>query len=95
MDSRSRILPELKWFLAGACTVGLFVVPGAGLLWVFGGAAALALGSVALLRLRHYRPGHCPHCKYNLKGNESGMCPECGTEVPAAVNESHGSRPSA
>ncbi len=24
-------------------------------------------------------PGHCQDCGYNLKGNESGICPECGT----------------
>jgi hypothetical protein len=23
-------------------------------------------------------PGHCPHCAYNLRGNVSGRCPECG-----------------
>lgn len=22
--------------------------------------------------------GHCPSCDYNLTGNESGSCPECG-----------------
>jgi hypothetical protein len=24
------------------------------------------------------RPGHCPHCGYDLTGNVSGVCPECG-----------------
>src|SRR5262249_38639865 len=28
---------------------------------------------------RPVRPGHCPRCGYNLTGNESGKCPECGT----------------
>jgi len=23
----------------------------------------------------------CPKCQYDLTGNESGVCPECGTEV--------------
>ena len=23
--------------------------------------------------------GHCPHCDYDLTGNVSGVCPECGT----------------
>jgi hypothetical protein len=23
--------------------------------------------------------GHCPTCSYNLTGNTSGVCPECGT----------------
>lgn len=29
------------------------------------------------------RPGHCPACGYDLTGNESGACPECGA-VPKA-----------
>lgn len=27
------------------------------------------------------RPGHCVQCDYDLTGNESGVCPECGTAV--------------
>ena len=26
-------------------------------------------------------PGHCQHCGYDLTGNVSGRCPECGTPV--------------
>jgi hypothetical protein len=26
-------------------------------------------------------PGHCRACGYNLKGNISGVCPECGEAV--------------
>ncbi|HKQ47230.1 MAG TPA: hypothetical protein VJZ71_04070 [Phycisphaerae bacterium] len=26
-------------------------------------------------------PGHCHSCGYNLTGNVSGRCPECGTPV--------------
>lgn len=29
--------------------------------------------------LRH---GVCPDCAYNLTGNTSGTCPECGTPIP-------------
>lgn len=29
--------------------------------------------------------GHCRECGYNLTGNESGICPECGTEVTLAT----------
>ena len=29
-------------------------------------------------------PGHCRKCSYNLTANESGVCPECGTEVEMA-----------
>ena len=27
---------------------------------------------------RRTAPGHCPHCNYNLTGNTTGTCPECG-----------------
>jgi len=30
---------------------------------------------------RRIPPGHCQKCGYNLKGNVSGICPECGTNV--------------
>ena len=31
---------------------------------------------------RRQLPGHCP-CGYDLRGNVSGTCPECGVEVQA------------
>ena len=31
--------------------------------------------------VRRYSPGHCQQCGYDLTGNESGTCPECGTAV--------------
>jgi hypothetical protein len=27
------------------------------------------------------RPGFCTSCSYNLTGNVSGVCPECGTVI--------------
>ena len=32
---------------------------------------------------RRFPGGHCQQCDYNLTGNESGTCPECGTAVDA------------
>ena len=32
-------------------------------------------------RKRARRTGLCPRCRYNLTGNVSGTCPECGTQV--------------
>ncbi len=32
-------------------------------------------------RWRHRRIGHCLRCGYNLTGNVSGICPECGTVI--------------
>ena len=31
---------------------------------------------------KRLKPGVCPTCSYNLTGNISGTCPECGTPVP-------------
>jgi hypothetical protein len=28
-----------------------------------------------------FLPGHCQKCGYNLTGNVSGVCPECGERV--------------
>ena len=57
-------------------------------------AIALLLAAAALwwsvtYRARRQRalPGHCAHCGYNLRGNTTGRCPECGTATaPSAVN---------
>jgi hypothetical protein len=34
-----------------------------------------------LRRRRRQRKGLCVRCGYNLTGNVSGVCPECGTEA--------------
>ena len=31
--------------------------------------------------LRRIPPGHCQRCGYDLTGNVSGRCPECGTPI--------------
>ena len=41
-----------------------------------------AVGTVVLYWRHRPRPGLCRNCRYNLTGNVSGVCPECGTEVP-------------
>ena len=35
-----------------------------------------------LRRWRRCRKGLCPDCAYDLTGNESGVCPECGKPIP-------------
>jgi hypothetical protein len=30
---------------------------------------------------RRIPPGHCRKCGYNLTGNVSGVCPECGQRI--------------
>jgi hypothetical protein len=46
------------------------------------------------IRARRRARGHCAVCGYDLTGNESGVCPECGT-VSAAASTSPASSPTA
>ena len=40
----------------------------------------------ALAARRRRGPGrHCAHCGYDLTGNVSGVCPECGNAVPSVA----------
>ena len=32
-------------------------------------------------RERRQETGHCVNCDYDLTGNSSGRCPECGREI--------------
>lgn len=42
--------------------------------------------ALAWLRSRRRIPaGHCPACAYDLTGNVSGVCPECGKKVERHV----------
>jgi len=40
-----------------------------------------------VLRLARRRSNRCQKCGYDLRGNVSGVCPECGTTVPNADTE--------
>jgi hypothetical protein len=42
-------------------------------------AVALARGPIR--RWHRRRRGSCVACGYNLTGNVSGVCPECGAEI--------------
>lgn len=44
---------------------------------------AAALPSILLRTRRRQRRllGLCEHCSYDLRGNTSGVCPECGTPI--------------
>ncbi len=52
-------------------------------LWLPLSALAVATAALWWLDRRRYRPGHCTHCGYNLTGNTTGRCPECGTPARA------------
>lgn len=51
------------------------------------------IAAVGVALMIYFRPkrgrtlGHCSRCDYDLTGNESAVCPECGTPVvPAATD---------
>jgi len=50
--------------------------------------AFMILTAILWHRERRMPPrGHCLKCGYDLTGNESGRCPECGEEVPVDQHE--------
>ena len=54
-------------------------------LWVF---FVCDLAATAALCLRYRsRPGCCSMCGYNLTGNVSGICPECGVPIAAGKED--------
>lgn len=53
---------------------GLHFVP----LWIFFLLVAIPTVFLFWLDRRRIPPGHCQKCGYDLNGNTSGVCPECG-----------------
>ncbi|MCH7719367.1 MAG: hypothetical protein IH988_00050 [Planctomycetes bacterium] len=54
-------------------------------LWI-GCLFAVAFATAYLFyrdRNRRHPPGHCKKCGYDLQGNVSGVCPECGSMTSA------------
>ena len=51
-----------------------------GLACVIVGGPAITL-AVWLVSRRRPQPGRCAGCNYDLTGNVSGVCPECGRKV--------------
>jgi hypothetical protein len=48
------------------------------------------MGLVSLVLIKRRTPvlnECCQHCEYCLLGNESGVCPECGTSIPKTQRE--------
>jgi len=43
--------------------------------------AVIGIPSLIAWRRSRRRSGHCTKCSYNLTGNISGVCPECGMPV--------------
>lgn len=56
-----------------------FVLSGTGFACI---PTGLIIMAVLKARRRESPPGMCRECGYNLYGNVSGVCPECGSRVP-------------
>jgi hypothetical protein len=78
------VLPSIVYVLQR------FLFPGTPLillmLAVLPGYALVVAGVVIAVRryTRKPPPGFCQNCGYNLKGNVSGACPECGTDIDSS-----------
>lgn len=59
-------------------------------IWAILSAAPASVLSLAAIRRLKSRPGpgHCLACNYDLTGNESGKCPECGQPTAATGENS-------
>lgn len=88
MPKSRAILLAVAFTFAMATYLGrLFYIPKAGT-WVGGFWMTLFCSVVAVTALAGFawvsgrRPlGHCASCCYDLTGNMSGICPECGTKI--------------
>lgn len=84
------LLPTLiaAWIMLGIA--GVAIDSGQPIIWLFAGPLELALLLNITTRRRLTRrldrllQGLCPACGYNLAGNTSGACPECGTPIGKA-----------
>lgn len=69
-------IPRTSFFL----DVGIPLI-GVALPLIMAACAAVYLTLQARLWRQSFIPGICPVCNYDLTGNVSGTCPECGTPI--------------
>ena len=62
------------WRLVLLIVVNLLVAP-------FLTAVTMTVVTLWYMRQRKREPPFCSVCSYNLTGNTSGTCPECGTKI--------------
>lgn len=78
----------LGWGVQGARTLGTgshaVYLPDWCLAAILAGLHGFAIRGM-VRRIRQRRDGLCLVCSYDLTGNVSGRCPECGTVIPAPV----------
>ena len=69
-----KLLPQIVRFPMG---LRVWFVP----LWIPLVAIGIPTRVMFFLDRRRIPPNHCHKCGYNLTGNVSGVCPECGTQA--------------
>jgi hypothetical protein len=73
---------DLDWVISGGLEEIQLALP----LWIL--LVIVAIPTAFLFwRDRPIPPGHCRKCGYNLTGNVSGVCPECGKPVRSRGGE--------
>ncbi len=55
-------------------------------LWMPFLAIGIPTAAMFFLDRRRIPPNHCRNCGYNLTGNVSGVCPECGCRIAPTGN---------
>lgn len=76
--------PKWRWLPMGvrSASLGTFIIIP---LWI--PTVLFTLAFIYLNRKsRSVKPGQCSKCEYDLTGNVSGTCPECGAHVTGAVD---------
>ena len=81
-----RVIGGAEYFATSESWRSLFV-PWWSLVVAFAGLPATTLGRRLWLWSRRRPFGRCPQCNYDLTGNVSGTCPECGRKVPQSAAE--------
>ena len=64
--------------IAVGLVVLLYLAALAATVWAFVAVVAVL---VRAWNTRHRGPRHCPRCGYDLTGNTTGVCPECGARA--------------
>lgn len=98
LTARPRLWHTFVW-----CVIGVQLIPVGGAVFLMiaqlgpacivipvSAAAAWAIAQ-SLLR-RKPAAGYCKKCRYNLTGNVSGVCPECGQPIETPLNSPAGRR---
>ena len=75
-------ITDLKWWFRPPMIrwnqiLKWFIIPH----WILFPSITLFTAVVLLFPKWHHR-GHCSSCDYDLTGNTSGICSECGTAIP-------------